>query len=377
MIKAVRKGDLFDSGAQTLVNTVNTVGVMGKGIALEFKRRYPDMFADYQRRCAEGAVRLGEPYLWRGLLEPWIVNFPTKEHWRSASRIDDVERGLRFLADHLEQWGVASLAVPPLGAGSGGLDWLSIGPTLYRHLEALPIPVLLYVPFDVPDEQATIAFLAARERPMDGAEKAAHANGRLQPGWMVIAEIVRRINQIRYAWPVGRIRLQKIAYFATMAGVPSGFQYVEGSYGPFTPDLGPALGRLINNGVIVERPIGRMLAVRPGPTFDDAYSRYQEAIQPHEATIDRVVDLLVRLDSRRTEIAASVHFAAGVVATEVGRPPSEREVLERVQRWKQRRRPPLEEPEIVMAIRGLAALGWIDVTRSNDLPPYDEMVTVA
>ncbi len=95
MIKAVHKGDLFDSGAQTLVNTVNTVGVMGKGIALEFKRRYPDMFADYQRRCAEGAVRLGEPYLWRGLLEPWIVNFPTKEHWRSASRIDDVERGLR------------------------------------------------------------------------------------------------------------------------------------------------------------------------------------------------------------------------------------------------------------------------------------------
>src|SRR6266540_309708 len=205
MIKAVHKGDLFDSGAQTLVNTVNTVGVMGKGIALEFMRRYPDMFADYQRRCAEGAVRLGEPYLWRGLLEPWIVNFPTKEHWRSASRIDDVERGLRFLADHLEQWGVASLAVPPLGAGSGGLDWLSIGPTLYRHLEALPIPVLLYVPFDVPDEQATIAFLAARERPMDGAEQAAHANGRLQPGWMVIAEIVRRINHIRYAWPVASV----------------------------------------------------------------------------------------------------------------------------------------------------------------------------
>src|SRR6266498_1002647 len=135
--------------------------------------------------------------------------------------------------------------------------------TLSLH-DALPIPVLLYVPFDVPDEQATIAFLAARERPMDGAEQAAHANGRLQPGWMVIAEIVRRINHIRYAWPVGRIRLQKIAYFATMAGVPSGFQYVEGSYGPFTPDLGPALGRLINNGVIVERPIGRMLAVRPG-----------------------------------------------------------------------------------------------------------------
>jgi hypothetical protein len=194
---------------------------------------------------------------------------------------------------------------------------------------------------------------------------------------VVIAEIVRRINRVRYAWPVGRIRLQKIAYFATMAGVPSGFQYVEGSYGPFTPDLGPALGRLINNGVIVESPVGRMLAVRPGPTFDDAFSRYQEAIQPHQATIDRVVDLLVRLDSRRTEIAASVHFAAGIVALEVGRSPTEREVLERVQHWKQRRRPPLEDAEILMAIRGLAALGWIDVTLRNDLPPHDEMVTVA
>jgi hypothetical protein len=101
------------------------------------------------------------------------------------------------------------------------------------------------------------------------------------------------------------------------------------------------------------------------------------AVKPHEATIQRVVDLLVRLDSRRTEIAASAHFAAGILASEFGRRPSEREVLERVQRWKQRRRPPLAEPEIVIAIRDLAALGWIEVTRSADLPPTDEMVTVA
>jgi O-acetyl-ADP-ribose deacetylase (regulator of RNase III) len=371
MIKTVQKGNLLDSGAQTLVNTVNTVGVMGKGIALEFKRRFPDMFADYQRRCAKGQVRLGEPYLWRGRLEPWIVNFPTKEHWRSASRIADIERGLAFLADQLEEWGVTSLAVPPLGAGSGGLDWPTVGPTIYRHLDALAIPVLLYAPFDVPDEQATLEFLAAQRPP------GAHANGKLEPGWMVVAEIVRRIDQTQYAWPVGRTRLQKIAYFATRAGVPTGFEYVEASYGPFTHDLATTLGRLVNNGVLTERPVGRMLAVRPGPTFDDASARYQDAVKPHEATIQRVVDLLVRLDSRRTEIAASAHFAAGILASEFGRRPSEREVLERVQRWKQRRRPPLEEPEIVIAIRDLAALGWIEVTRSADLPPTDEMVTVA
>ncbi len=120
-----------------------------------------------------------------------------------------------------------------------------------------------------------------------------------------------------------------------------------------------------------------MLTVRPGPTFDDASARYQGAIQPHEVTIQRVVDLLVRLDSRHTEIAASMHFAASVLASELGRRPSEREVLKRVQRWKQRRRPPLEERDIVIAVRGLAALGWIEVTRSSDLPPADDMVTVA
>jgi hypothetical protein len=161
-----------------------------------------------------------------------------------------IERGLVFLADHLEEWGVTSLAVPPLGAGSAGLDWPTVGPSIYRHLDALAIPVLLYAPFDVPDEQATLEFLAA-QGPASGLP-GAHANGKLESGWMVVAEIVHRIDQTRYAWPVGRTRLQKIAYFATSAGVPTGFEYVEASYGPFTHDLATALGRLIDNGVLTE-----------------------------------------------------------------------------------------------------------------------------
>lgn len=375
MIRTVRKGNLFDSGAQTLVNTVNTVGVMGKGIALEFKRRFPDMFADYERRCAAGQVRLGEPYLWQGRLDPWVINFPTKGHWRSASRLADIEHGLSFLADRLEDWGVTSLAVPPLGAGSGGLDWPTVGPTIYRHLSALPIPVTLYAPFEVPDEQATIEFLASQGLPSGGAD--ASPNGRLEPGWMVISEIVRRIDRAPYAWPVGRTRLQKTAYFATAAGVPTGFEYVEGSYGPFTHDLATARSRLVNNGVLTEASLGRMLAVRPGPTFDDARARYDDVIAAHEATIQRVADLLIRLDSRHTEIAASVHFATEALTSKLDRRPTEREVLERVLRWKQHRRPPLAEGDVVLAIRGLAALGWIDVTRSTDLPPEDEAATVA
>lgn len=370
MIEAVRKGNLFDSGAQTLVNTVNTVGVMGKGIALEFKRRFPDMFADYQQRCAAGRVRLGEPYLWQGRLEPWIVNFPTKGHWRSVSRLSDIERGLTFLAEHVSEWGITSLAVPPLGAGSGGLEWSMVGPTIYRHLQALTIPVLLYAPFEVPDEQASAEFLA-------GGSGGTQAVEGIRPGWVAIAEIAGRIDQDRHAWPVGRTRLQKLAYFATVAGVPTGLEFVEGSYGPFAHDLTKMLSRLVNNGVLSEERLGRMLAVRPGPTFEDTITRYRKAIQPYEETIQRVVDLLARLDSQRTEMAASVHFAASSLTSQTGRRPTEREVLEKVRRWKQPRQPPVTEGEVVAVIRDLAALSWIDVTPSTELPPGDDLVTVA
>jgi O-acetyl-ADP-ribose deacetylase (regulator of RNase III) len=365
MIEAVRKGDLFQSSAQTLVNTVNTVGVMGKGIALEFKRRFPEMFADYQRRCEAGEVRLGKPYLWRGLVEPWVINFPTKGHWRSVSRLADIERGLAYLADHVAEWGVISLAVPPLGAGSGGLDWATVGPTIYRHLDRLPIPVALYAPFEAPDEQASVEFLAAQAPRVNSP-----SSGRLEPGWIALAEIVRRVGTSPHAWPVGRTRLQKLAYFATAAGVPTGLRFTEASYGPYADELKPALTRLVNNGVLIERKIGRMLAVQPGPSFADAAARYQARIRPHEQAVQRVTDLLARLDSDETELAASVHFAATALRSELGRAPSEREVLHKIQHWKRRRVPPLNDRDVVAAIRDLAALGWIEVT-ATDLPPGD------
>ena len=365
MIKDVRKGDLFMSGAQALVNTVNTVGVMGKGIALEFKQRFPEMFADYQRRCEAGEVRLGEPYLWRGLVEPWVINFPTKGHWRSVSRLADIERGLARLADNIAEWDVNSLAVPPLGAGSGGLDWATVGPTIYRNLDRLPIPVTLYAPFEAPDEQASVEFLATHAPRVDPP-----GNGRLEPGWIALAEIVRRVGESPHAWPVGRTRLQKLAYFATAAGVPTGLRFTEASYGPYADGLKPALTRLVNNGVLIEQKIGRMLAVQPGPSFTDAAARYHAKITPHEEAMQRVTDLLARLDSDETELAASVHFAATALRSELGRTPSELEVLRRIQHWKRRRVPPLNDRDVVAAIRDLAALGWIEVT-ATDLPPGD------
>ena len=108
-------GDLFESKAQTLVNTVNCVGVMGKGVALEFKKRFPAMFEDYVARCERKQVKLGMPYLYRDVLARMIVNFPTKDHWRSPARLSDIERGLDYFAQHFAEWGIDGVAMPPLG----------------------------------------------------------------------------------------------------------------------------------------------------------------------------------------------------------------------------------------------------------------------
>jgi O-acetyl-ADP-ribose deacetylase (regulator of RNase III) len=144
----VLTGNLFDSEAQTLVNAVNCVGVMDKGIALAFKRRYPAMFADYVARCKDGRMRLGEPYLYRDSASPYILNFPTKNHWRSATKLDDIVVGLAYLEAHYRAWGITSLAVPALGCGAGQLAWDAVGPVLQVALGRLDIPVELYAPVE-------------------------------------------------------------------------------------------------------------------------------------------------------------------------------------------------------------------------------------
>jgi O-acetyl-ADP-ribose deacetylase (regulator of RNase III) len=147
-------GDIFESQAQTLVNAVNCVGVMGKGIAEQFKRRFPAM-------CKRKDVRLGEPYLYRGPSGVQIVNFPTKGHWRSPSRLADVEHGLDYLAKHAVEWNIASLALPALGCGNGGLEWSDVGPLIYRKLNKLAIDIEVYAPTGTSQQHMTAEFLSA------------------------------------------------------------------------------------------------------------------------------------------------------------------------------------------------------------------------
>jgi O-acetyl-ADP-ribose deacetylase (regulator of RNase III) len=138
-------GDLFESPAQTLVNTVNTVGVMGKGIALRFKQIYPEMFAKYQELCESGQFTIGQLYLWR-TPNKWVLNFPTKEHWRRPSKLQYIEAGLEKFVEGYQDAGISSIAFPPLGCGNGELDFDEVRPLMERYLADLPIQIYIYPP---------------------------------------------------------------------------------------------------------------------------------------------------------------------------------------------------------------------------------------
>jgi O-acetyl-ADP-ribose deacetylase (regulator of RNase III) len=161
-------GDLFESQAQVLVNAVNCIGVMGKGIALQFRQRFPAMFEDYKRRCDQKLVCIGEPYRYQEANGAQIINFPTKDHWRSLSRLADIKRGLDYFAAHASAWSLSSVAMPSLGCGNGGLEWSEVGPLIYRKLHGLPIDIEVYAPYGTPLQQLTQEFLRGVDRSVPG-----------------------------------------------------------------------------------------------------------------------------------------------------------------------------------------------------------------
>lgn len=139
---------LFESPAQTLVNTVNTVnteGVMGKGIAAVFKRLYPEMYQEYRRLCQEGKLDVGKLYIYR-TSNKIVVNFPTKKHWRQRSRAEDIEAGLKKFVARYTDYGISSVSFPQLGCGHGELDWeRQVQPMMEYYLRDLPIPVYIHL----------------------------------------------------------------------------------------------------------------------------------------------------------------------------------------------------------------------------------------
>lgn len=364
-------GDILESKAETLVNTVNCVGVMGKGIALEFKKRFPEMYADYIERCNRGEVKPGLPYLYRTLLPPQIVNFPTKDHWKSVSRITDIERGLKYLVAHYKEWGLDSLAIPPLGCGNGQLEWRAIGPLIYRYAKQMNVPVEMYAPYGTSPKELTLEFL---ERGGDVLESRTARNGEsgLDAAWVSLVEIVKRIEQQPYHWPIGRTIFQKLAFIATSEGLPTRLNYRRGSFGPFSQELKGVEAKLINNGLLQEERQGRMFVVKVGPNFDRIRQRYVPAFDQWATILNKTSDLFARVDTNQAEVIATVLFAAQELGRVQDARPSEKDVLQSVMQWKQKRRPPLDEITVASTIRNLGMLRWLNLKTSPDLRLAEE-----
>lgn len=134
---------VFNVRAQTIVNTINCVGAMGAGLALEFQLRFPEMERDYVERCNQKRVEVGRPYLYKDYPDSWILNFPTKNHWKYPSKIEWVEQGLKYFAANYQKGGITSIAFPKLGCSHGGLEWEIVFPLMEKYLQDLDIDVFI------------------------------------------------------------------------------------------------------------------------------------------------------------------------------------------------------------------------------------------
>ncbi|HEV2346208.1 MAG TPA: macro domain-containing protein [Actinocrinis sp.] len=222
-----RRGNLLRDDAQALINPVNTVGVMGKGLALQFKRAFPEVYAAYREAFERGEVQPG-----RVLATPlegtrWVLNFPTKRHWRDRSTLEDIEAGLDDLVRVLRERGIHSVAVPPLGCGNGGLRWQTVRPLIVEKLAPLSIEVHLYLPGTPP----------AADMPTAGP-----APVLTQPLARLLAALGRYIAA---AWNSGvteepkasLLEVQKVAYLLQSAGADLDLRFVPYKYGPFSATL--------------------------------------------------------------------------------------------------------------------------------------------
>jgi O-acetyl-ADP-ribose deacetylase (regulator of RNase III) len=301
-------GNLLAAEVDALVNTVNTVGVMGKGIALQFKRAYPANYRAYRDACARGEVRLGEMFPFdTGVLGPrrYIINFPTKQHWRNPSRLEDIRTGLDALVDVVNEQAIGSIAIPALGCGNGGLAWGDVRPLIERACQRMPATrAMVFAPEGPP---APEAMPNATPRPRLTAQRAA----------LLVAidrYLVRaRLQEIRDG--VSELEIQKLAYFLQLQGVPLRLTFARGRYGPYASQLGHALDRLEGHYLIgFGDRSASVTEFAPINTTAGSGEAAQAVLDQHPDDLARVEALLDLVGGFETpyslELLATVHFAA-------------------------------------------------------------------
>lgn len=343
-----RTGNLLLADVDALVNTVNTVGVMGKGIALQFRRTYPEMFRDYARAAKAGDVRLGHMHVWpTGKLEgtKYVINFPTKGHWRSRSKLADIDDGLADLVRIVKDLDIGSIAVPPLGCGNGGLRWQVVEPHIRAALQALPdVDVQLFAPSDAP----RAAEMPERRVPMT-----------MTPGRAALVTMLRRYQAV--ALESSLIEVQKLMYFLQVAGQPLRLRFEKGHYGPYADNLRAVLREM--EGRYIEGfgdGSARVMEAEPITILEGADEAAAPVLANDPATqarIDRVMDLVDGFESMYgVELLSSVHW---IMTEEPGAADSLVEITSAVQRWNPRKGRLFTADHISVARQALHDRGWV------------------
>ena len=343
-----KTGDILAEETEALVNTVNCAGVMGRGIALQFKNAFPDNFKAYAEACKRQEVQPGRMFVFDTgrLTHPrYIVNFPTKRHWRGKSRMADIEAGLMALQEVIRERNIRSLAVPPLGTGLGGLDWNAVR---LRIEEALgdfdDVRIVIFQPGVAPEP----ARMARRQSAPD-----------MTPGRAVLVGLMDRYLSGLLDPFVTLLEVHKLLYFMKVSGEPAmqRLQVVKGPFGPYARNLTHVM-REIEGYYITGYGDGgdepyKQLELMPG-----AVAEAKRILQEHPGTharFRRVADLVEGFESSfGLELLATVHW---VIVRES--PNNLTDVVSRVHEWDERKKM-FSDRQIRLAANVLAEKGWID-----------------
>ncbi|KZY45096.1 Appr-1-p processing protein [Roseovarius sp. HI0049] len=291
---------MFAEPVEALVNTVNCVGVMGKGVALEFKNRWPANFRAYKNLCDAKGLKPGQMFVFdtKELFSSegprYLINFPTKAHWRSKSKMEYIEDGLDALVEAIREHGITSIAIPPLGCGNGGLDWADVRPAIEAKLSNLhDVDIVLFAPKTAAD-----------------APEHVHSN---LPMTFPRAILLKALNDLEryFDGSFDRISLQKIAYFLQAFGVDFKLKFSRNLHGPYSETLKLAYVAMDHHGMIDGFLDGdRQSHVTPSGCAV-ANEFLNNANRQADVTIDRLSKLVQGYESPYgLELLSSVHWLA-------------------------------------------------------------------
>lgn len=343
----LKRGNLLDEKTEALVNTVNCVGVMGKGVALQFKRAFPDNFKQYQKACKNNEVEPGRMFIVAtgSLLNPrYIINFPTKRHWRQPSHLDDIKTGLAALVEDVQRLGIRSIAIPPLGCGNGGLDWADVKPLIVDAFKPLPnIEVIVFEPAGAPPVE-TMAM--ATSKPTMTAFRAA------------LIRILELYGLPGYS--ASRIEIQKLAYFLKVAGEPTlqNLTYQRFHYGPYAHNLGHALQAMEGHYIRGYGDGSGRAQIQVLPAGHEAAQSFLAEGHNADPYLERVSQLIEGFETPYgMEMLATLHWVAqedpqAAVDCAVA--------IERVKEWSDRKKNLFKPQHLTMAWNHLKTQGWLD-----------------